>query len=221
MPTPIRLICFDLGGVIIKHHRSWAEACAATGTPYHDAVAAPELVQRRRDLAKLHHTGKIACNDFFPALAAATNHLYSESQVRLLHNAWVYAEYEGIDALLQRLVSANRADTAILSNTNATHWSRLGRGQRDGLPLFSAPLRLNNRHASHILGLAKPDPAIYRVFEAQVGFRGAEILFFDDLAENIAAARQLGWRCQLIDHTKNTAEQVELALNSHHLLSEP
>lgn len=213
------LITFDLGGVIIRHHRSWAEACAATGTPYHEAVAAPELVQRRRELARLHHTGRIACEDFFPALAAATNHLYTEPQVRMLHDAWIYAEYEGIDRLLERLVTANRAQTAILSNTNATHWSRLGRGTRNGLPLFSAPLRLNNRHASHILGLAKPDAAIYRAFESHVGFRGPDIVFFDDLPENIAAAQQLGWQCHLIDHTRETAPQIEAILKSLNLLA--
>ena len=38
--------------------------------------------------------------------------------------------------------------------------------------------------------------------------RADEVLFFDDLAENIDAARSLGWRAEQIDPSGDTAEQV-------------
>lgn len=215
---PIEMVCFDLGGVIVKHHRSWKDTCAAIGMPYIEAVADPALVERRRALTRLYHVGHIETDDFFAALAAATGNLYTVGQVRTLHDAWVYAEYEGIDAVLERLVALNRAQTGILSNTNAMHWARLGHGTREGLPLFSAPLRLQHRHASHLLRLAKPDPSIYRAYEDETEVRGRSVLFFDDLPENIAAAKSFDWDAVLIDHTGDTAAQVEAALKQRWLI---
>ena len=49
------------------------------------------------------------------------------------------------------------------------------------------------------MGLAKPDPAIYEAFEAATGLRGPQILFFDDLAPNVAAARARGWNDPLVE----------------------
>jgi putative hydrolase of the HAD superfamily len=45
---------------------------------------------------------------------------------------------------------------------------------------------------SHHLGIAKPDPAIYAHAAQGLGVPPAEILFVDDRAENIAAARVAG-----------------------------
>ena len=75
------------------------------------------------------------------------------------------------------------------------------RGDSDGSPAqFGAPARLRHRHASHLLGLAKPDAAIYHAFAHQTGFSPNRIVFFDDLAENIQAARASGWNAHQIDH---------------------
>lgn len=218
----IRMVCFDLGGVIVRHHRSWREACEATGMPFHEAVADPALVERRRALTRLYHVGGIATTEFFPALADATGGLYDVSQVRRLHDAWVYAEYDGIASVLQRLVDGGRAATGILSNTNEVHWARLApppsNPSSGGLPRFPAGLVLEHRHASHLLGLAKPDPAIYRAYESATGCRGGEVLFFDDLQENIDAAAALGWVGERIDHLGDTAAQVAAALERHGLI---
>lgn len=217
MPSDVRMVCFDLGGVIIRHYRSWKEACAGLGVEFRDGVDDPGLTARRRELTRLYHVGRLSCEEFFPALTHATGGRYTEAEVRRLHDGWIYAEYEGIDAVLRALVGVNGIETGILSNTNAAHWARLGRGERDGLPLFPAALTLNNRHASHLLGLAKPDVEIYRAFETQTGARGDGVLFFDDLPENIEAARSVGWRAELIDHTGDTAAQVTTLLARHNI----
>jgi FMN phosphatase YigB (HAD superfamily) len=65
------------------------------------------------------------------------------------------------------------------------------------------------------LRLAKPDEAIYRAYEKATGVAGAEIIFFDDLAENIEAARAAGWNAEQIDHTGDTAEQVRMLLSRY------
>jgi putative hydrolase of the HAD superfamily len=50
----------------------------------------------------------------------------------------------------------------------------------------------NHKTFSHRLGMAKPDAAIYRHAAEGLGVPADEILFVDDLEENVAAARAAG-----------------------------
>jgi FMN phosphatase YigB (HAD superfamily) len=103
--------------------------------------------------------------------------------------------------------------TACLSNTDPHHWEVL-----EAMPALQA---LRHRHASHLWGLAKPDEPIYRRLEAERGVRGDEILFFDDLAENIATARRLGWDAVLVEHASDPAAQVTVALRERGIRIRP
>ena len=40
--SQVRIVCFDWGGVILRHCRSWQEGCAAAGLPVHPEVLTPE-----------------------------------------------------------------------------------------------------------------------------------------------------------------------------------
>jgi putative hydrolase of the HAD superfamily len=80
---------------------------------------------------------------------------------------------------------------------------------------FPAVMKLHHRHASHELGLAKPDAAIYREFERLTNSRREEILFFDDLPENIETAKSIGWQCVQIDPNTRTDTQILAALREH------
>ncbi|NLX43789.1 MAG: HAD-IA family hydrolase, partial [Chloroflexi bacterium] len=45
---------------------------------------------------------------------------------------------------------------------------------------------------SAVIGIAKPDPAIYRHLLDRLALEAGQVLFIDDKAENIAAAAALG-----------------------------
>lgn len=47
------------------------------------------------------------------------------------------------------------------------------------------------------LGLVKPEPEIYARADAAYGTRPADVTFFDDRADNVAAARAHGWDAHL------------------------
>lgn len=47
------------------------------------------------------------------------------------------------------------------------------------------------------LGCMKPDPQFYAQVEQRLGLSGAAILFWDDAAENVQAARQRGWQAEI------------------------
>ena len=79
-------------------------------------------------------------------------------------------------------------------------------------------LRARHRFASHLLGLVKPDPAIYRAVERETGHPGSRILFFDDLEANVRGAREVGWTGVRVDPRGDTAAQMLAALRTHRLL---
>ncbi len=46
------------------------------------------------------------------------------------------------------------------------------------------------------LGCQKPEPRFYEVVSSEVGREPGELLFFDDLSENVMAAREAGWNAE-------------------------
>jgi len=201
--SPVRLVCFDLGGVVIRICQSWGEACAAAGIPERDT----ELWQRThtdrlRVLAEFQ-TGRIDAPAFAARLSEQVAGLYSPAEILGVHHAWLLDEYAGVAELIVRLHDAG-LDTAALSNTSHDHWVRI--------VAYTAVTRLHHLLASHLLGLHKPDPMIFRRLEQQLGYRAREIIFFDDTQENVVAADAVGWRAYLIDPEADTAQQIAAIL---------
>ena len=170
------MICFDLGGVLVRICRSWPEGCREAGIPNRAHQPGPDHDVRKT--AKVHH-------------------------------AWIIEPYAGTAALISEIQAAG-IRTACLSNTSHSHWG----------PLLEDPAiaSLDVHHASHLLGLHKPEAAIYRAFEDAVGLSGKEIVFFDDLKDNITAARAADWDAIQIDHASETAPQIRSALEQRGVL---
>lgn len=213
-PVPIDIVVFDLGGVVVRICRSIAEAAARVNLPVDPILAQPEYIAQRRALHRDYERGMMTCDDFFERIAATTRGMYTPAQFRAIHEAWIIDEYAGVGTLIDDLHRANMP-TGALSNTNAAHWAQMSHA--DNRPaIFAAPARLRHRHASHLLGLAKPDAAIYHAFARETGFAPNRIVFFDDLAENIQAARAAGWNAHQINHTGDTAQQMRTHLRESH-----
>lgn len=214
----VRIVVFDLGGVVVRICRDWAEGCAAAGLPFRDdALLSEEMKARRRAVSARHGRGEIACAEYYRELAATTGGLYTPEEVERVHHAWTRDEYPGVGALVHRLHEAG-LETGVLSNTNHAHWVRLAPARAGGgeRPEYPTPSLIRHLHASHIMRLLKPDREIYHAFARATGFDGApgsrggpeHIVFFDDLPENVAAARAAGWQAFRVDHTGDTAAQM-------------
>lgn len=201
-----RIVCFDLGGVVVRICRSWAEGCAAAGLEVRaDGRSTEEAILKRRELLHDYDTGRIDCETFFREVSQVLNGVYSPEEIRRVHDAWILGEYDGIAELIEEInASGAAARTACLSNTNHRHWESM-RGMR-ALEAIAHP------HASHLLGQRKPDASIYAAFEEALGARGEEIVFFDDLEENVESGKARGWRAVLIDHEGDPAAQARAAL---------
>lgn len=215
--SSISMICFDWGGVILRICRSWAEGCAAAGLDVRGESGTPAWAARRKAVSRAYETGRLTDSAFLAEMSRAMDSLYTPREIERVHHAWLVGEYPGIDAVVQSILATPGLETAMLSNTNAMHWARQALDPNGVLNHFPTAGRLRHRHASHLMGHAKPDAEIYEAFASAVGRRPSEILFFDDLADNIATARLCGWNAHQIDHTGDTASQIREHLVSRGL----
>ena len=103
---------------------------------------------------------------------------------------WSRRVLPGAKELLEEL--RNRYRLAALSNSNELHWERNTHELRI-IELFEFAI------SSHQVGFCKPHPDIYKaaIARANVSSPGA-IVFFDDLASNIQAAKSAGMRAHQV-----------------------
>jgi len=225
MSSCLKIIVFDLGGVIVRICRTWDEACKLAGVPVREGWDDPAARVKRKELNKLYQEGRIDCDTFFRGIAGTVSGLYTADEVRRVHNAWTLEEYPGTGALIDDIHAAGFA-TGVLSNTNRTHWQRLAPPAHQPAIEYPTPRRVRHLHASHLMQLTKPDVAIYHDFARRSGFRpgecgtgaGSEILFFDDLEENVAGAMQAGWMAHRVDFAGDTVRQMRAVLREHRVL---
>ena len=102
-----------------------------------------------------------------------------------LHQTWRAAQHVIAENIA--LVRALRLDyrVSILSNADATLRGRL----HDGLGIHDL---FDDVVCSAEVGLAKPDPAIYRLAAERLGLAPAACVFVDDFERNVTAAREVG-----------------------------
>lgn len=208
---PIQLVCFDIGGVLVRICRSWEEGCRAAGLPLRDGamLILKRELQARRRLVNLYQTGKMDIDEYCQRVSETIEGHYDPLEIRAIHDAWLLDEYEGMSDVIDAIHESG-GKTAALSNINAVHWARL-----DEYPAVS---RLHHRFGSHLIGHHKPEPEIYRVLESSLNVTGADILFFDDLLQNVEAARTIGWHAVHIDHDAPMVAQVRTSLIEHNVL---
>jgi len=207
--SPIRLVCFDLGGVLLRICRTWDEACARAGVPVRERALQGEAMNERERAVIDYQTGRASRDEFARALSRVFGGVYSPDEVKRVHAAWVIDEYEGVCGVIDAIHAAG-LPTACLSNTNEAHWRQIAR--------YPSVMKLGTRLASHELGLHKPDPAIYREAERRLGAPPQGILFFDDLEPNVLAARDAGWNTVQVDHASCTATQIRAAMRERGLV---
>lgn len=197
----IRLVCFDLGGVLVQIAHTWEEAAALAGYPLASAprslISLPEMDP--------YQAGAITADDYLLSVQRYLG-LPSLDAALSVHDFILKAPYPGTLELI-RLLHANRVATACLSNTNALHWKEMVEGER-----FPNVKELQFRVASHELGLNKPDPAFYAAFEKRTGITGASIVYFDDTAGHVEGALACGWNAFLIDPAGDTSSQMRSVL---------
>jgi putative hydrolase of the HAD superfamily len=94
-----------------------------------------------------------------------------------------------------------RVKVALLSNCNEMHWGFVR-------PLLPVVERFCDRVLSYELGLAKPDPEIFRTALRRVGHRPEACAFFDDVPAFVDAARAVGVQAEVFSTAANFRIQL-------------
>lgn len=202
------LVVFDWGGVVLRICRSWEEGCRRAGLMPHAHDLLPAAAAQRSAVSHEYQLGNVTCESFCEGISRATNGRMSPSDVARLHDAWLIEEYPGMADLIGQLNANAGVRTALLSNTNAGHWKRHLPNADGSAADFPTVGTLDFRLGSHLLGEVKPEQAIYHSMQNTAGVPPERIVFFDDLAENVAMARKLGWQSEQIDHMGDPASQI-------------
>lgn len=112
---------------------------------------------------------------------------------------WPIRVYPELPPLLLEL--QQHYQLAVLSNTNELHYPRL-------FEEFSLERYFKQElvFASHHIGLAKPDPAVFTYVLGQLDAAPGQVLFLDDMPENVATAESLGMQGQQLRGGAEVAE---------------
>jgi FMN phosphatase YigB (HAD superfamily) len=192
------MVVFDIGGVLVRITHDWADAAGVAGVSTDWHPDNPRPINGFPAL-EAYQSGEIEFEAYIQELAA-----WSGCDVEgadRIHRSILIGEYPGVRELAQDLRSRGIL-TGCLSNTNAAHWEEL---TGDRFPVITS---LERKMASHLVGMAKPDPRIYRLFAETNGVAPEKIVFFDDNLPNVEAAREAGFRAHRIDPAGDTAAQM-------------
>ena len=199
----LNAVVFDLGGVVAEISHSWEDAAKVAG------VACKNLSDGHTRLAALevfdtYQAAGISLDEYLARLAEFVG---CDPECALsVHNGILVAEYPGVKELIEELLYAGFR-TGCLSNTNQPHWE-VFTGQYPTVHLLQMPM------ASHLVGINKPAPEIFKLYCEQYGLDPSEIAYFDDYPINVEAARECGWNAFRIDPSQDTPTQMREYLAS-------
>lgn len=182
----LRLYIFDEGGVLIRRHMIIAEVAAALGLA-HEALRRllpPDIGLLAR--------GEIDSAEFWRRFSARTGIAPGENYLETLFKP---VKDEPTFELVRSL--ARHARVVCGTNTIDCHHSineRLGMYE----PFHAV-------YASHLMHVAKPDPAFWLAILRAEGVRPEEAFFTDDSPENVEAARRLGIHAWLYTDAESLA----------------
>jgi putative hydrolase of the HAD superfamily len=185
------LVVFDLGRVLVRICRDWRQACEVAGVDV-SRFKEPDEAGRAtlHDLVCASEVGQLDFDGF--CTRAGDLFGVEPAAVACMSNNYLRGTYPGANELLEEL-RRRSIDTACLSNTNENHWRIM-----TSPPMDQTLSRLKYHFPSQLCRLRKPDPAIFRHVERATGHKPAEIVFFDDVEENVTAARGCGWMAEVV-----------------------
>ncbi|HEY0593048.1 MAG TPA: HAD family phosphatase [Thermoanaerobaculia bacterium] len=173
---------FDLGNVLIRlaYDRVLARLETRSRCSREELVSMLDSAGGYRDLER----GLISFKEFHKILRDRAGYMDDLRTFREVWGDFFEGPVEGIDEVLRRV--RRRYRVAFLSNSNEVHAEVIPRR-------FAALFGKDDVFIySHRMRCAKPDPEIFQQTLEKLGAEPGEALFVDDLAENVAAARNMG-----------------------------
>jgi epoxide hydrolase-like predicted phosphatase len=200
----IRAVVFDIGGVLERvgplseFEERWRQRLGMTDAEYGQARDAV-------DPGRLAGTGDLTEAQFKARYAGALGLSVAQADA-FMADLWDWYCGE-LDTKLCRYAASLRPrySTAILSNAiegaRREEQARYGFEQLVDVVIYS-----------YEVGLIKPDPRVYRLLCDRLGVLPSELVFLDDVPENVDAARDLGIHALLHEDTAESIKAVNALL---------
>lgn len=178
----MKKIILDIGNVLVKFDPYIAYKKLKLFSNIQNKSFHDEFIQRRYFID--FEAGKIAFTEFFKLLKEDLKIDMSEKDFLKVWNSVLPG---GVPGMLSVVENLNRkgASLYVLSNTNEVHWAYM----KENFPIFK---HFKKIYKSFELKLRKPDKKIFEYVINDLGCEPRELLFIDDVEENVNAARSLG-----------------------------
>ena len=195
----IEAVVFDIGNVLIE----WQPE------RFYDSVIGEDRRRAMFRAVDLHGMNdKVDLGHPFTETIYATAEDYPDwrDEIRMWHDRWIEMASPAIDHSVRLMGALQAKGVPVFSLTNfgiqsydyaATHYPFLRDFDRDFI--------------SGHLAVTKPDHLIYQKLQDASGLSGADLLFTDDRADNIAAAQAHGWQTHLFEHPQGWADRLVAA----------
>ncbi len=188
---------FDLGKVLVDFDYT----IAARKIAARSAKAPPDLhaFLGSSPLLVEYESGRLTRQQFYHAVSDAIGYRGDLAEFGS-YFADIFAEMPAMTALHAEL-RRRGFKTYIFSNTNDLAIEHV----RRNFPFFAG---FDGYIFSYEVGALKPEAKIYTAMEKMCGRTGADLIYLDDRAENIAAGAARGWRAILHESPAKTRAAV-------------
>lgn len=190
----IKNIVFDFGGVLLDLDidRTFEAMKVVMGFE----GDAHEIYAQNHELFDAFETGHLIVESFLWKLQNKSKRVPPVEKLIGAWNAMLLGWNPDKLKLLAELKSRYR--TFLLSNTNEIHieWVRRDLKNKHNITDFDTRF-FEKVYYSHLVGMRKPDAALFQFIIADAKINPAETLFIDDNAHNVEAAAKLGFQTSL------------------------
>ena len=180
MADPIKVMLFDLGGVLVE----------LSGVPtflawLNHRVGVEELWAEwlSSDVVRAFESGQISAETFADGLIESMQLPVDRATFLHAFAGWPRGLLPQALEIVQQV--SPHCVRATLSNTNELHWSRV----MDGMGLRDA---FDHHFASHLIGKLKPDAEIFEHVVEALDCAPSAVLFLDDNRLNVEAGQRFG-----------------------------
>lgn len=195
MNAPVRVVLFDVGGVLVQLSGvatvlGWVANRWTPAEMWHKWLHSPAV--------RAFETGRSDADTFAADLVAELELGVEPALFIESFAGWPTGLYPGARELVARI--PDRYTRALLSNSNALHWPRV-------IDDFGLGALFEHRFVSHLTGRIKPDRDAFEHVVSSLGCDAASVFFLDDNLLNVEAARAAGMQAALVSGVEG-AEQA-------------
>jgi FMN phosphatase YigB (HAD superfamily) len=175
----IKVVLFDLGRVLM--HIDFDAFPNGLGLVTEEQRA--PFQQPIGKLWRTYETGRMTTDEFLHHLFLIFNCSFTKEHILEAWNKIIVCDNEAIVPLVRKIQKNYR--TAILSNTSPSHWEKI-------LQVSDLAKSIPHHFTSFSIGAMKPEPVVYEYVVSSLNVQPNQIIFIDDLTENVEGAVKFG-----------------------------